>query len=55
VVDEKLRAPPEEIRERSLPCVDIEPIVLVDADPGQFLTPLRELIALPCQRLFRIE
>src|SRR5258708_31545425 len=55
MIDEKLRAALEEVRKQSLPLVGVEPVVLVDADPGQFLAPLRELIALPRQRLFRIE
>jgi hypothetical protein len=55
VIDEELRAPAEEIRERSLPFVGVEPVVLFHGDPGQFLAPLRELIALPRQRLLRIE
>ena len=55
MIDEELRAPPEQVRKRSLALVGVEPVVLVDADPGQFLAPLRELIALPRQRLFRIE
>src|SRR5262249_18046667 len=55
VIDEELRAAPEEIRERSPSFLGVEPVVLVHANPRQFLAPLRELIALPCQRLFRIE
>ena len=45
VVDEELRAPPEEIGQRDVPLVGLESILLVDPDPRQFLTSPRQLVA----------
>src|ERR1700686_2047405 len=55
VVDEKLRAPFEEIRQRGAPLVGLESVRLVDPDPRQFLTSPRQLIAAPRQLLLLLE
>jgi len=47
VIDEELRAPSEEVRQRGAPLVGLEAILLVDPDPRQFLTPPRQLVAAP--------
>jgi hypothetical protein len=41
VVDEELRASPEEIGERRCPFVGLEPVALVDSNPRQLLPPAR--------------
>src|SRR5689334_15299564 len=55
VVDEKLRAPPEEVRQRGAPFIGLEPVLLVDPDPRQLLTLPRQLVAAPRQLLLRLE
>jgi len=45
VVDEELRAPSEEAFKRGAPFVGVEPILLVDANPRQFLAPPRQVVA----------
>jgi hypothetical protein len=44
VIDEELRALPEEVRQRGAPLVGVEPILLVEADPRQLLPPPRQLV-----------
>ena len=55
VVDEQLGSPVEELRERLLALVRVEPVVLFDGDPGQLAAPLRELVAEPAVLLFADE
>ena len=56
MVEEELRAPPEEIHERGAAFIGlVEVIVLVESDPGQRLAPPRELVAAPRQLLFFLE
>src|SRR5262245_36255915 len=55
VVDEELRAPPEEVRQRGAPPVGLESIRLVDPDPRQLLPPPRQLVAAPRELLLRLE
>src|SRR5262249_34804090 len=55
VVDEKLRAPAEEVRQRGAPVVGLESIRLVDLNPRQFLPPPRQLVAAPRKLLLRLE
>ena len=55
VIDEELRAPSEEIGEGCRPFLGVEPVLLVDADPGQLLPPARKLVAAPRQRLLGVE
>src|SRR5438552_688151 len=55
VVGEKLRAPAEEIGEGRRAVVGLEPVFLVDWDPGQLLPPPRQLVATPRQRLLGLE
>src|SRR6185369_9800925 len=55
VVDEELRAPAEEVRQRGVPFIGVEAIVLVDLHPRQLLPPLRQLVAAPCELLLRRE
>ncbi|OWK25447.1 hypothetical protein AJ87_10125 [Rhizobium yanglingense] len=55
VIDEKLRAAPEKIRQLGAPFFGLEPVFLVDPNPGQFLTPQRQCVAAPCQLLFILE
>ena len=45
VVDEELRAPSEEVCQRSSPLVGLKSILFVDPDPGQLLPPPRQLVA----------
>src|SRR5262245_49731491 len=45
VIDEELRASPEEIGEGRFALVGLEAIVLVDSNPGQLLPPSSELVA----------
>src|SRR6185503_7942550 len=45
MIDEELRAPPEEIRQRGAPLVGLESILLVDPHPRQLLPPPRQLVA----------
>src|SRR3954447_22442348 len=44
VVDEELRAAPEQVRQRLRPFIGIEAVLLLDLDPGQLATPARELV-----------
>jgi hypothetical protein len=53
VVDQELRAPFEQIRQRSTSIVGLEPVVLVDADPRELLTPPRQLVVAACELLLR--
>src|SRR5262245_61959856 len=55
VIDEKLRAPLEEIRERRAPCVGLESIRLIDPHPREPLPPPRQLVAAPRVFLLRLE
>src|SRR5207247_9190693 len=49
VVDEELRAPSEEVCQRSAPLFGLESILLVDPHPRQLLPPPRQLVAAPRQ------
>ena len=55
VVDEELRAPSEEVRQRGAPFVGLESILLVDPNPRQLLPPPRQLVAAPRELLLRLE
>jgi len=55
VVDEKLRAPLEKVSQRGIPLVGVEAVVLVDANPRQFLPPPRQLVAAPRVFLLGLE
>src|SRR5262245_30996282 len=55
VVDEELRAPPEEVCQRGAPPVGLESIRLVDPNPRQLLSPPRQLVAAPRALLLRLE
>src|SRR5204862_8262594 len=55
VVDEELRAPSEEVRQRGAPLVGLEPILLVDPDPRQRLPPPRQFVAAPRELLLTLE
>jgi hypothetical protein len=55
VVDEELRAPAEEVRQRGAALVGLEAIRLVDPHPRQVLPPPRQLVAAPRERLLRLE
>src|SRR5204863_5775110 len=44
VVDKQLRAPVEQFDQRLLPVLGLEDVPLVDADPGQLLSLLRDLL-----------
>src|ERR671923_2156142 len=55
VVDEELRAPSEEVRERGAAFVGLEAVVLVDPDPRKLLPLPRELVAPPGQLLLGLE
>src|SRR5688500_10827539 len=55
VVDDQLRAPAEQVFERSAPLVGLEPVLLVDPDPGQLLPPPRQLVAPPCKLLLGLQ
>jgi hypothetical protein len=47
VVDEELRAPSEEVCQRGGSLIGLESVLLVDPDPRQLLTPVRQLVAAP--------
>src|SRR5262249_3547999 len=47
VVDEELRAPSEEVRQRGAPLVRLESILLIDPNPRQLLPSPRQLVAAP--------
>src|SRR5207245_8545594 len=51
VVDEELRAPSEEVRQRGAPLVRLESILLVDPQPRQLLPPPRQVVAAPRELL----
>src|SRR5215470_374491 len=55
VVDEQLRASPEQIGEGRRALIGREAVLLVDAEPGQLLPPPRQLVAAPRQLLFGLE
>src|SRR5512145_2715386 len=55
VVDEELRAPPEEAFQGGASLVGLESILLVDPDPRQLLPPSRQLVAAPCELLLGLE
>src|SRR5207244_7454764 len=55
VVDEKLRAPSEEVCQRGAPLVGLEAVLLADPDPRQLLPAPRQLVAAPRQLLLRLE
>src|SRR5437868_7617963 len=55
VVDEELRAPAEEVRQRGAPLVGLEAIRPVDLHPRQVLPPPRQLVAAPRELLLRRE
>src|SRR5262244_3503631 len=55
MVDEELRAPAEEVRQRGAPLVGLESIRLIDPHPRQLLPPPRQLVAAPRERLLRLE
>src|SRR5215831_16047278 len=55
VVDEKLRAPSKEVRQRGAPLVGIEAILLVDPNPRKLLSPPCQLVAAPRQLLLCLE
>src|SRR5262249_35460871 len=55
MIDEELRAAAEEIRQRGVAFVGLESILLVDPNPWQFLTPLRQLVPPSRQLLLRLK
>src|SRR5262249_48233637 len=55
VVDENLRAPPEQIRQGGASFIGLEPVFLVDPDPRKLLTSPRQLVAAPGQLLLRFK
>jgi hypothetical protein len=55
VVDEELRAAPEEVGERRRALAGLEAVLLVDADPGQLAPPQRQLVPPPGQLLLGLE
>src|SRR3954469_22960981 len=55
VVDEELRAPSEEVRQRGAPRIGLESVILVDPDPRQLPTSPRQLVAPPRQLLLLLE
>ncbi|EJZ18034.1 hypothetical protein RCCGEPOP_27694 [Rhizobium sp. Pop5] len=55
MIDEKLRAPAEEILQRGIAAFGVEAILLVDPDTGQLLAFGRQRIALPRQFLLLLE
>src|SRR5262249_12286390 len=55
VVDQELRSPPEQIRQRDAAFIGVEAVVLFDPDPGQCRAPPRQLVAAPRQLLLRFE
>src|SRR5207302_4742887 len=55
VVDEELRAPSEEVRQRGAPLVGLESILLVDPHPRQLLPPPRQVVAAPRELLLGLE
>src|SRR5262245_14239503 len=55
VVDENLRAPSEEVRQRCAPLIGLESILLIDPNPRQFLPPPHQFVAVPREFLLRLE
>src|SRR5579862_8753784 len=55
MINEQLRASAEEVRQRGVPFVGLESILLVDPDPRQLLTLARQLVTTPRQLLFFLE
>src|SRR5438094_8091257 len=55
VVDEELRVPSEEVRQRGAPLVGLEAILLVDPHPRQLLPPPRQVVAAPRELLLDLE
>jgi hypothetical protein len=55
VVDDELRASPEEIGERRRSVVGLEAVILADFDPREFLAQARQLIAAPGQLLLGLK
>jgi hypothetical protein len=55
VIDEELRASSEEIGKGRGALVGLEAVLLVDANPGQLLPLLRQLVATPGQLLLSLE
>src|SRR5207247_111305 len=55
VIDEELRAPPEEVGQRGAALVGIELVLLVDPDPRQLLPAPRQLVAAVRQLFLRLE
>src|SRR6202040_3406551 len=55
VVDEELRAPTEEVRQRGASLVGLESVLLLDPDPRQLLPSPRQLVAAPRELLLRLE
>jgi hypothetical protein len=55
VVDEQLAAAVEELSQRTRAGFGVEPVVLLDPDPGQLAPPARELIPEPRMLLLGLE
>jgi hypothetical protein len=55
VVEQQLRVPVEQAGQRRRAVVGVEAVLLVDADPGQLLAALGQLVAAPCVRLLGLE
>jgi hypothetical protein len=55
VVDKKLRAAAEKIRQRGVSFIGLESVVLVDPDPRQLLPLPHQFVAAPRVLLLRIE
>src|SRR5258708_4224300 len=54
MINEKLRAPAEEVRQRGAALVGVQPIFLVDPHPRHLLPPPRQFVPPPRQRLFSL-
>jgi hypothetical protein len=52
VIDEELRAPSEEVRQRGAAFIGLESILLVDPNPRQLLPSPRQLVAAPRELFF---
>src|SRR5215472_12235005 len=44
-IDQELGATPEQVCQRGVPFIGVKPVLLIYPDPGQLLTPPRQLIA----------
>src|SRR5207237_9720768 len=55
MIDEELRAPPEEVFQRGASLVGLESILLVDPHPRQLLSLPRQLVAASRELLLRLE